>query len=52
MINIIDKTDWHIESHVLEKLGDYLVYDAGEVDHTAEALEDSLLIVFRWPSKR
>lgn len=51
-VNFIDKEDGHIEKVVLTKLGDYLAYDAGECDHTAEALDDCLVIVFRWPSKR
>ena len=51
-INFTNKDDRLEEVIVLKKLGDYVAYDASKVDHTAEALEDSLLIVFRWPSKR
>ena len=51
-INFTNKLDGIKEIIVLEKLGDYVAYDASKVDHTGEALEDSLLIVFRWPSKR
>ncbi|NOY14864.1 MAG: signal peptidase I [bacterium] len=37
---------------ILSKTGDYLAYDASKVMHTAESLEDSVLITIRWPSKR
>lgn len=36
----------------MKNLGDYAAYDAGEVGHTGVAIEDTLLIVIRWPSKR
>jgi len=37
---------------VLSETGDYLEYDSNEVFHTAEALENSVVFVIRWPSKR
>jgi hypothetical protein len=51
-VNFIDKVSGNKESVVLKSLGDYLAYDAINFDHTAEALEDCLVVVFRWPSKR
>ena len=36
----------------LSKLGDFAYYDASQTSHQAEALEDSLLLVIRYPSKR
>jgi hypothetical protein len=51
-VTFIDKSDGHTEDIVLNELGDYLAYDASVYDHTGEALEDCLLIVLRWPSKR
>lgn len=36
----------------LRNLGDYVAYDASEGSHMAEALEDCLVVVFRWPSRR
>lgn len=49
-INFINKIDGVKKIITLEKLGDYVAYDASKVDHTAEAIENSQLIVFRWPS--
>ncbi len=40
------------EEVILSKLGDFVFYDASETSHEAEALEDSLLFVVRYPSKR
>jgi len=45
-INFTDEA----KSVVLEKEGDYVFY-APENHHTVEVLEDSLVIVIRWPSK-
>ena len=36
----------------LSQLGDFVFYDASQTSHEAEALEDSLLLVVRYPSKR
>ncbi len=36
----------------LSKLGDFVFYDASQTSHKAEVLEDSLLLVIRYPSKR
>lgn len=41
--------DFHQEV-VLEKLGDFLYYDSSQTTHDADALEDTLLLVIRWPS--
>lgn len=40
------------EVRKLEKLGDFVLYDAGEVLHSAEAPEECLVLVVRWPSVR
>ncbi len=37
---------------VLSKTGDYVAYNAYEVLHSAESLEDSIVLAIRWPSKR
>jgi hypothetical protein len=37
---------------LLSKQGDFVFYDASYKRHEAEALEDSLLLVVRWPSKK
>ena len=37
---------------IMSKVGDYVIYDACEVWHETEALEDSTIITIRWPSKR
>jgi hypothetical protein len=37
------------EEKILEATGDYLAYEGGE--HESEALEDSHVMVIRWPSK-
>lgn len=47
-----DKQDGHHETALLKELGDYIAYDASKYDHIGEALDDSLVIVIRWPSKR
>ena len=36
---------------ILARLGDFIYYDASQDKHTREALEDSLLLVIRFPSK-
>lgn len=36
----------------LTQLGDFVFYDASQTSHEAEALEDSLLLVVRYPSGR
>ncbi|PIY97184.1 MAG: signal peptidase I [Candidatus Kerfeldbacteria bacterium CG_4_10_14_0_8_um_filter_42_10] len=36
----------------LLKQGDFVFYDASQTSHESEALEDSLLLVVRYPSKR
>jgi hypothetical protein len=36
----------------LSKLGDFVFYDASQTSHEAETLEDCLLLVVRYPSKR
>lgn len=51
-INFLDKFGGEEKSVILKELGDYVAYDASNVDHSAEAIEDCLVIVFRWPSKR
>jgi hypothetical protein len=51
-VNFSDKSNGNTEKVVLNELGDYVAYDASKCNHTAEALEDCLVIVFRWPSKR
>ncbi|MEI7579454.1 MAG: hypothetical protein WCJ58_05465 [bacterium] len=51
-INFTDNADGHLEKVILSKLGDYVSYDASACDHSAEALEDCLVVVFRWPSMR
>jgi hypothetical protein len=38
-------------SALLKNEGDYVAYDAGQVNHTGVALAESRLIVIRWPSK-
>ncbi len=40
------------ETANLSALGDFVFYDASQTSHEAEALEDSLLLVIRYPSKR
>jgi hypothetical protein len=37
---------------ILSKLGDFVFYDASHTSHEAEILEDCLLLVIRYPSKR
>lgn len=37
---------------ILSKQGDFVSYDAHEVLHSGEAMEDSTVLVIRWPSKR
>lgn len=39
-------------SSFLENEGDYVSYDAHTVRHSGSALEDSTLIVIRWPSQQ
>ncbi len=51
-IDFTNKSNKHQETTVLAKLGDYVCYDASEYDHSVRALEDCLVIVFRWPSIR
>lgn len=36
----------------LAQLGDFVFYDANQTSHEAKALEDSLLLVVRYPSRR
>ena len=36
----------------LSRLGDYVYYDASSSEHTDYVLEDSLMIVVRWPSRK
>jgi len=43
------RTDGHLETVVLERPGDYAVWGRG-VDHTWEALADSIMVTVRWPS--
>ncbi len=40
------------EEVIMSKTGDYVIYDAHEVNHEIEALKDSTIITIRWPSKR
>ena len=37
---------------LLTKVCDYVAYDAYEVLHSSESLEDTTILVVRWPSKR
>ena len=37
---------------IMDKMGDYVIYDACEIDHETEALEDSTIITIRWASRR
>ncbi len=37
---------------ILSKLGDFVFYDASQIGYKAEAIEDSLLLTIRYPSKR
>lgn len=37
---------------LLAKPGDFVTYDAGQVAHIFEALEDTTIMAIRWPSKR
>ncbi len=37
---------------ILSELGDFVLYDASQTGHKAEAIEDSLLLIIRYPSQR
>jgi hypothetical protein len=52
MIDFFQKGQDSIESITLEKQGEYVSYDASEVNHSALALEDSIVLAIRWPSLR
>jgi hypothetical protein len=39
-------------SGITAETGDYITYDNCELNHTAEALEDTIILAIRWPSKQ
>lgn len=39
------------EEVILSNQGDYVYYDGSKQSHTGEALEDSIILALRWPSK-